>query len=180
MEISNIYVILVIMLLGAFLVGIYFGANYFPGTPIKKVPAKTANTVDHANDIEEGNFKRPVGNSLSEAIDVAPQGIRATQTRNREGSLTQEARREIIESKINFNRLGRGDARNADDFKKIVGIGPLVEEKLNDIGIYNYSQLVNLTDQDIEIVTSLIDFFPGRIVRDDWRGQASALLKGNT
>ena len=43
------------------------------------------------------------------------------------------------------------DAPNgdADDLKKILGIGSVLEEKLNDIGVYHYSQIAEFTESDI-------------------------------
>ena len=57
----------------------------------------------------------------------------------------------------------------------IKGVGPYIELKLNEIGIYNYDQISRLKESDIRIITDLIDFFPGRIERDNWVGQAEAL-----
>ncbi len=65
-----------------------------------------------------------------------------------------------------------------DDLKKINGIGPFIEQKLNDIGIYTYNQISQFDDDLINQVTDAIQFFPGRIKRDDWVGQANRLKKG--
>lgn len=70
------------------------------------------------------------------------------------------------------------DKRNdnsSDDLTAIVGIGPVIAKKLNDIGIYTFKQLSQLTANDIEIITDAIKFFPGRIERDNWQGQAATL-----
>jgi len=57
----------------------------------------------------------------------------------------------------------------------ITGVGPFVEEKLNAIGIYTFDQISRFTNEDIKTVTKLIDFFPERMERDDWVGQAKNL-----
>jgi len=75
---------------------------------------------------------------------------------------------------LNFENFGTADTSNKDDLTKIEGIGPYIEEKLNEIGIFNYDQISRFTFEDIRILTELIDFFPGRIERDDWIGQANA------
>lgn len=62
-----------------------------------------------------------------------------------------------------------------DDLKKINGIGPFIEQKLNDIGIYTFDQVSQFDDDLINQVTDAIQFFPGRIKRDDWVGQARQL-----
>lgn len=76
---------------------------------------------------------------------------------------------------LDFERIGEGDKYNADRLTKINGIGPYIEQRLNEIGIYNYSQISRLQLRDIVIITSLIDFFPGRIERDNWVEQANEL-----
>jgi len=77
--------------------------------------------------------------------------------------------------KLNFENFGYADANGTQDLTKINGIGPYIEQKLNEIGIYNYQQISRLKDEDIRVLTELIDFFPGRIERDDWVGQAEEL-----
>lgn len=72
-------------------------------------------------------------------------------------------------------RLGSSDANSKDDLTKIEGIGPFIEEKLNKLGIFNFSQIAKLDSDSIAKLTEAIEFFPGRIERDDWVGQAQKL-----
>ena len=71
------------------------------------------------------------------------------------------------------------DAPNGepDDLKKILGIGSVLEEKLNGMGIYHYSQIAAFTDADIASVNTHLNF-PGRIERDEWIPQAAELMQG--
>lgn len=62
----------------------------------------------------------------------------------------------------------------ADDLKKITGVGPKLEETLNSLGIWHYDQVAKLTKKDIAWVDERLRF-KGRIERDDWVGQAKAL-----
>jgi len=64
-----------------------------------------------------------------------------------------------------------------DDLKKISGIGPVIEKKLNELGIYHFSQIADFKERDIELVNNAIDF-PGRIERDEWLDQAKTLAEG--
>ncbi len=77
--------------------------------------------------------------------------------------------------KLNFDSFGVADASVKDDLKLISGVGPFIEEKLNSIGIYTFDQISRFTKEDIDTVTELIQFFPGRIERDNWTDQASKL-----
>jgi predicted flap endonuclease-1-like 5' DNA nuclease len=85
----------------------------------------------------------------------------------------------FVKSKIialNFDRIGEADPSKKDDLKKLKGVGPFIADKLNRIGIYNFEQISRFNSQDIEDVTKLIRFFPGRIKRDDWVGQATKFM----
>ncbi|WP_020530922.1 helix-hairpin-helix domain-containing protein [Flexithrix dorotheae] len=66
-----------------------------------------------------------------------------------------------------------------DDLKKILGIGAFIEKKLNNIGVYTYKQISEFDEELVERVTNAIEFFPGRIYRDNWIGQAKALMEQN-
>ncbi|PKP25808.1 MAG: hypothetical protein CVU03_06580 [Bacteroidetes bacterium HGW-Bacteroidetes-2] len=81
----------------------------------------------------------------------------------------------VKEYALNFDRIGRAKEDENDDLTLITGVGPFVEEKLNNIGIYTYDQISRFTEDDIKTVTKLIEFFPGRMERDDWVGQAKNL-----
>lgn len=62
----------------------------------------------------------------------------------------------------------------ADDLKKISGVGPALEKKLNNLGIYYYSQITAWTPENIAYVDDQLSFH-GRIERDDWVAQATSL-----
>ena len=63
----------------------------------------------------------------------------------------------------------------ADDLRRIKGIGPKNEGVLNSLGLYHYEQIAALTPANIAWLDAYLKF-PGRIARDDWVGQAKALL----
>lgn len=62
-----------------------------------------------------------------------------------------------------------------DDLKRIAGIGPGLEKKLKQEGIVSYRQIAELSPLDIQHLEATIIKFPGRILRDNWIGQAKAL-----
>ena len=73
------------------------------------------------------------------------------------------------------SRIEKVAPGDRDDLKLINGVGPFIEEKLNEIGIYTFRQISQFDESLIELVTDAIQFFPGRILRDDWVGQAKKL-----
>jgi len=62
-----------------------------------------------------------------------------------------------------------------DDLKLIVGIGPVLERMLFQLGISTYGQIARLNDRDIEELDGRLPEFPGRIRRDEWVTQARVL-----
>jgi predicted flap endonuclease-1-like 5' DNA nuclease len=67
--------------------------------------------------------------------------------------------------------------QDTDRLQAIAGIGPVLERVLNELGIYRFSQLAQLTPDNIEWLASRIDWFPQRIQREDWVGQARRLQR---
>jgi predicted flap endonuclease-1-like 5' DNA nuclease len=95
----------------------------------------------------------------------------------------EEKRMELLErirvrkSRIVFDRIGSAHKGEADDLTVISGIGGWIQEKLNALDIYTFRQISNFTEEDISIVTEAIEYFPGRIERDEWILQAKELVR---
>lgn len=70
---------------------------------------------------------------------------------------------------------GRG---TPDDLKLIVGIGPVLERMLHQLGITTYRQIARWSERDIDQFEARLSEFPGRIRRDAWVTQARALHQG--
>jgi small subunit ribosomal protein S2 len=68
-------------------------------------------------------------------------------------------------------------AGKADDLKKIEGVGPALERKLNALGVTRYDQIASFTDEEIARVDDALNY-KGRIAADDWVSQARALAAG--
>ena len=65
----------------------------------------------------------------------------------------------------------------ADDLKLIPGIGPRLEEVLNKRGILTMAQIAGWSQADIRRVDDELKL-NGRILKDDWTGQAARLAAG--
>jgi len=65
----------------------------------------------------------------------------------------------------------------ADDLKRINGIGPKIEGILHELGFWHLDQLAGWTDAEIAWVDSRLKF-KGRIQREDWVNQAKGLTQG--
>jgi small subunit ribosomal protein S2 len=76
-----------------------------------------------------------------------------------------------------LERLFEAPAGDPDDLKKITGVGPSLERKLRELGVTKLDQIANLSDEDMEKIDAALNS-KGRIQRDDWVGQARALVSG--
>ena len=133
------------------------------------------------------NMTAKLETQVNEAIEFFPGRVKRDQWVNQakillgmdvkldEKALKQAEELERIAQKaegIDFGVLGVASASEADDLQKIKGIGPFIAEKLNALGIYKFSQLANMTSEIEEEVNVAIEFFPGRVKRDEWAKQA--------
>ena len=66
---------------------------------------------------------------------------------------------------------------DADDLKQINGVGPKLEQALNELGVYRIAQIASWSEAEIAWIDDALVGFKGRITRDDWVGQARALKK---
>lgn len=65
----------------------------------------------------------------------------------------------------------------ADDLKRLKGVGPKLEQTLNDLGFFHFDQVAKWTPQEIAWVDARLKF-KGRIERDGWIEQAKILADG--
>ena len=65
----------------------------------------------------------------------------------------------------------------ADDLKKLKGVGPKLEQTLNELGFYHFDQIAKWSENEIAWVDSRLKF-KGRITRDAWIEQAKVLAEG--
>lgn len=72
--------------------------------------------------------------------------------------------------------LMRKKPAKVSDLKQIKGVGPSLEGLLNDLGIYQFAQIAKFSEAELLWVDAHLPSFKGRVLRDDWKGQASDLM----
>lgn len=70
-------------------------------------------------------------------------------------------------------------AGEADDLKRIKGVGPKLVTLLAEQGVTRFDQIAAWTDADIARIDETMGRFKGRITRDQWVAQAKLLAKGD-
>ena len=112
------------------------------------------------------------GDGVADSEDKEPRKAKKKDSGSKKDDLARIAEKK---DSIDFKTLGTADEENKDDLKNIKGIGPFLEQKLNALGIYTYEQISNMTPELEEQVNEAIEFFPGRVKRDNWVKQAKDL-----
>lgn len=175
------YLGIFLLMLSTFIIG-YFSAWWFQKLSYKALISRLKNEVNESiiqkniNDID--TIFTEIKPKIIEVVKNAQQEILVSSSspqRTAEKTRTSFVSYNKTRPELDFDSFGYADEYNKNDLTNIKGVGPYIEQKLNEIGVYNYEQISKLKESDIRIITDLIDFFPGRIERDDWVGQAGAL-----
>ena len=66
-------------------------------------------------------------------------------------------------------------ADDKDDLQQIKGVGPAIEKTLNELGIFSFNQIAEMSEYEIDRVAQRLKGFRSRIYRQDWIGQARDL-----
>jgi predicted flap endonuclease-1-like 5' DNA nuclease len=69
-------------------------------------------------------------------------------------------------------------AAGKDNLRRLIGIGPVNERRLNEHGITTFAQIAAWTAADIKRIEEYLQF-DGRIKREQWVRQAKLLAAGN-
>lgn len=80
---------------------------------------------------------------------------------------------EAVEAERPANLLTEARGGQADDLKRISGVGPKLEGLLNQNGVFHFDQIAAWNDAEIAYMDDQLSF-KGRIARDNWIEQAAA------
>lgn len=82
------------------------------------------------------------------------------------------------ESQPELLKAPRGGKGSQDDLSLIWGVGPKLEQMLNEMGIWHFDQIAVWTKANLAYVDDKLVGFKGRAARDEWIKQAKKLAKG--
>ena len=140
--------------------------DIFTYKQISKFTKKDIETINVAIEYFSGRIER------DEWVEQAKELVRTEKERM---ALLERIRAK--KTRIYYDRIGLAKKEEADDLTVINGIGGWINEKLNALDIYTFRQISKFNEEDIDIVTDAIEFFPGRIERDEWIHQAQELVR---
>lgn len=149
------------MIIGAILLlllGIVFG--YIAGGAMKTAPRAAAKPAP-----------APARETRAEAKPAPARKPAAKTTAAKKPAAKKPAAKKPAAKKPASARAAR------DDLKKISGVGPVIEKKLNGMGVKTYQQIADWKKADIDKADATLNF-KGRIEREDWVAQANTLASG--
>jgi molybdopterin-containing oxidoreductase family membrane subunit len=143
------------------------------GEKYKRLREEHGDHVDHYSPL----VREPAANAEDGLVEREDpdEGSHHEPTVNADSLVLTEIEKDRLDEML--GRIGTYDpaVQTADNLQKITGIGPLLEQKLHQVGIYTYSQISNLTDGDFEFLDSIIDTFPLKGRYNAWISEATQL-----
>ena len=107
-------------------------------------------------------IKIPVALNVDQSSDVALEEV--------EIKVETEAQK-VVDSKLG-TIIPNSDFDNRDDLKLINGIGPFLEQQLNERGFFTYDQIAALDEETGRALAIAIGYLPDRVAKDGWVRQA--------
>lgn len=148
----------------ALVVGIVFTIAESPPKPAMK--AGSVGQVTAA-------ARKPTSNAEKRAADSEPV-VAPVMT----SAVAQPAAQETAAEEGTKPEMLQAPVGTPDDLKQISGVGPVLEGKLNDLGVYHFWQIARWTPAEVAWVDGFLNF-KGRIERDEWIRQAGVLAQSS-
>lgn len=116
---------------------------------------------------------KPVAKQVEEAKKTAPEAKTAPA---KKPAAKPAVAKEVAEVAPETLKEARGGL--PDDLKLLKGVGPKLEQTLNDLGFFHFDQIAAWGEAEVTWVDSRLTF-KGRIERDGWIAQAAKLAVGD-
>ena len=192
---------IILLLLGAVIIGYITAWLYFKSVYVKQIKNNEAEISDLQKQVidlesDKSNFQNLLlekdneiihlnkeikelkvlnADAVKETDDLTLKNKETEQLLSeRDDSLAEIAKRKHL---LNYNSFGKASGEKKDDLKMISGIGPFIEERLHALDIFTYKQISKFAKKDIETINLAIEYFSGRIERDEWVAQAKELAR---
>ena len=140
--------------------------SFFPTAPMFGVEWRFGEFAVGASNFEAS---APVTETTAEVIDIKTQ--KPTDAVEEAVEIVEEAT-----APIETPELFDAPPTKIDTLTDIKGVGPGLEKQLHALGIYTFAQLADLNDAQLAWLDENLMTVKGRCIRDDWSGQAKALM----
>ncbi len=150
----------------------------------ERLEIELAEAQERLRDLERRRAEAAIDETRIEAVrrsEELTEGMDASNdpsdTTAREAQLPDEFADEDDEESDDVDDPADPPLRNdRDDLQMIKGVGPAIEKTLNELGIFRFRQIADMSEYDIDRVARRLKGFHSRIHREDWIGQARTLI----
>ncbi|MCH9694645.1 MAG: hypothetical protein K0U72_09065 [Gammaproteobacteria bacterium] len=131
-------------------------------------PVSDPDALTDGRDASNDSLEEDEGDSIADADDPDPWP-------QVEEANDGEVDEDEDEDEENAGTNELADNHSRDNLKRIKGVGPAIEKTLNELGIFRFQQIADMSEYDIDRVANRLKGFRSRIYREDWIGQAREL-----
>jgi large subunit ribosomal protein L27 len=132
---------------------------------------KKKNNRNYVSITAEGNLEETVATQVVEQVTEA-QPVEPVQE---EQIQPVEVKAEKKKAAVKKEKPAE-ETSTTDDLKKLTGVGPAFEKKMNAAGISTYKQIAGLTDDGMEELAEKIKYTKEKMIANDWVNEAKKLL----
>lgn len=147
------------------------------GEKYKKLRAKHGDDVSHV-DLEVSGAE-PASNINESTTEQFDEENDHEDTVNADALNLTEVQKDRLDEMLQRIGTYNPETETADELTKLTNVGPLLQQRLHQVGIYTFNQVSKLTKTDFELLDEVIERFPDADKREDWVSQATKLKKSN-
>ncbi len=144
------------------------------GEKYKRLRAEHGDEVSHVD--SDPTAKEPSSNIREDLTgQFDEEKPEHEETVNADAITISEVQKERIDEML--SRVGVYDPKTqeASDLTKLKAVGPLLQQRLHQVGLYTFDQVSKLEERDFELLNEVIERFPNADKREDWVAQATKL-----
>jgi Ni/Fe-hydrogenase subunit HybB-like protein/predicted flap endonuclease-1-like 5' DNA nuclease len=150
------------------------------GAKYKKLRAEHGDDVKHYTPVNVGEPKKNIDTKVDKKMDdddayKAEGDDGHNETVNADGLVLTEVQKDRIDTMLDRTGSYKPENQTADNLQKLKAVGPFLEQRLHQVGLYTYVQVSKLTQDDFELLDEVIENFPNSAQREDWVAQATEL-----
>lgn len=131
--------------------------------------------VGHYGVFNGSRFRSEIAPRIADFILSNDPAVRAARDSRPKSRRTVAAEKSRQTDRPAAARRRRDRDTAPDDLTRISGVGPKLQQTLNEMGIFSFRQIADWTPADRSRIEEKLAF-KGRIDRDDWVGQAAELV----
>ncbi|MBZ9729573.1 polysulfide reductase NrfD [Salegentibacter sp. JZCK2] len=149
------------------------------GAKYKRLREEHGDDVKHYTPVNIGEPKKNIATKVDKKMGdedaYNEENDGHNETVNADALTLSEVQKDRIDEMLERTGSYNPEHQTADDLQKLKAVGPFLEQRLHQVGLYTYVQVSKLTKDDFELLDEVIENFPNSAQREDWVAQATEL-----